>query len=190
MSEELPGIPEAPRLEALFKFAHGHRVRYEEVGAQGGGLPKLANVKKGSPLSLTSEQPNSYEHITSYNNFYEFAGGAGEGPKQNSKNFKTGNWKIRVDGEVAKPADYQLEDFIKPYTLEETYEVLEAIDNRDWKELTGELGDLLLQVLFYSQMANEQGMFSIDEVLDRKLPIITFDSDSAGSNRITNNSIA
>ena len=35
MSEELPGIPEAPRLEALFKFAHGHRVRYEEVDAQG-----------------------------------------------------------------------------------------------------------------------------------------------------------
>jgi nucleoside triphosphate diphosphatase len=58
-------------------------------------------------------------------------------------------------------------DSIKPYTLEETYEVLEAIDNRDWKELTGELGDLLLQVLFYAQMATEQGTFSIDEVLDR-----------------------
>jgi MazG family protein len=57
-------------------------------------------------------------------------------------------------------------DSIKPYTLEETYEVLEAIDNRDWKELTGELGDLLLQVLFYSQMAKEDGTFSIDEVLD------------------------
>ncbi|MGC2327658.1 MAG: nucleoside triphosphate pyrophosphohydrolase [Candidatus Sulfotelmatobacter sp.] len=58
-------------------------------------------------------------------------------------------------------------DSIKPYTLEETYEVLEAIDNRDWDELTGELGDLLLQVLFYSEMANEQGTFSIDDVLDR-----------------------
>src|SRR5438128_1261144 len=58
-------------------------------------------------------------------------------------------------------------DSIKPYTLEETYEVLEAIDNRDWEELTGELGDLLLQVLFYAQMAKEQGTFSIDEVLDR-----------------------
>ena len=58
-------------------------------------------------------------------------------------------------------------DTIKPYTLEETYEVLEAIDNRDWKELTGELGDLLLQVLFYSQMAREEGHFSIDDVLDR-----------------------
>jgi MazG family protein len=58
-------------------------------------------------------------------------------------------------------------DTIKPYTLEETYEVLEAIDNRDWHELTGELGDLLLQVLFYSEMAQEEGHFSIDDVLDR-----------------------
>jgi ATP diphosphatase len=58
-------------------------------------------------------------------------------------------------------------DSIKPYTLEETYEVLEAIDNRDWPELAGELGDLLLQVLFYSQLANEQGSFSIDDVLER-----------------------
>ncbi|MFZ0321309.1 MAG: nucleoside triphosphate pyrophosphohydrolase [Candidatus Sulfotelmatobacter sp.] len=58
-------------------------------------------------------------------------------------------------------------DSIKPYTLEETYEVLEAIDNRDWDELPGELGDLLLQVLFYSEMAREQGTFSIDDVLDR-----------------------
>jgi MazG family protein len=58
-------------------------------------------------------------------------------------------------------------DSIKPYTLEEAYEVVEAIDNRDWDELTGELGDLLLQVLFYAEMAKEQGTFSIDDVLDR-----------------------
>ncbi len=57
-------------------------------------------------------------------------------------------------------------DTIKRYTLEETYEVLEAIDNRDWKELTSELGDLLLQVLFYAEMAEEQGSFTIDDVLD------------------------
>jgi MazG family protein len=58
-------------------------------------------------------------------------------------------------------------DTIKPYTLEEAYEVIEAIDARDWPELTGELGDLLLQVLFYSQMAAEERRFSIDDVLDR-----------------------
>ena len=58
-------------------------------------------------------------------------------------------------------------DSIKPYTLEETYEVLEAIDQRDWHELAGELGDLLLQVLFYAEMAKEQSSFSIDDVLER-----------------------
>jgi MazG family protein len=58
-------------------------------------------------------------------------------------------------------------DSIKPYTLEEAYEVLEAIDHRDWDELTGELGDLLLQVLFYSEMAKEEDRFGIDDVLDR-----------------------
>ena len=61
--------------------------------------PSCANVKK-SPLS-TTEAPSSYEHITSYNNFYEFAPGAGDGPKQNSKNFKPTPWTIEVDGEVA-----------------------------------------------------------------------------------------
>jgi MazG family protein len=58
-------------------------------------------------------------------------------------------------------------DSIKPYTLEETYEVLEAIDNRDWDELSGELGDLLLQVLFYSEMSKEQGTFTIDDVIEK-----------------------
>jgi MazG family protein len=74
----------------------------------------------------------------------------------------------RLRGEGGCPWDReQTFDSIKPYTLEETYEVLEAIDNRDWEELPAELGDLLLQVLFYAQMANDEARFSIDDVLDR-----------------------
>src|SRR5579862_8685960 len=57
-------------------------------------------------------------------------------------------------------------DTIKPFTLEETYEVIEAIDNRDWAELPGELGDLLLQILFYAQMAAEEKRFTIDDVIE------------------------
>jgi len=83
----------------------------------GGGLAKLSNVKK-SPLS-TTEAPSLYDHITSYNNFYEFAPGAGDGPKNNSKNFKPRPWKIKIDGNVAKPGDYDIDEFIKPYALEE-----------------------------------------------------------------------
>ncbi len=55
-------------------------------------------------------------------------------------------------------------DTIMRHTLEETYEVFDAIDRRAWPELKDELGDLLLQVLFYSQMAQEAGYFSIEDV--------------------------
>ena len=57
-------------------------------------------------------------------------------------------------------------DTIKPYLLEETYEVLDAIDARAWNELTSELGDLLLQAVFFSQMAVEQNLFRIEDALD------------------------
>jgi XTP/dITP diphosphohydrolase/ATP diphosphatase len=55
-------------------------------------------------------------------------------------------------------------DTIKRYTLEETYEVFDAIERRAWPELKDELGDLLLQVLFYAQMAAEAGHFDIADV--------------------------
>src|SRR5512135_3739264 len=57
-------------------------------------------------------------------------------------------------------------DTIKPYTLEETYEVLDAIDRRDWPNLAEELGDFLLQAVFYAQMASEQELFAIEDALD------------------------
>lgn len=53
---------------------------------------------------------------------------------------------------------------IKRHTLEETYEVFDAIERQSWPELKDELGDLLLQVLFYAQMAKEAGYFDIREV--------------------------
>jgi nucleoside triphosphate diphosphatase len=57
-------------------------------------------------------------------------------------------------------------DTIKPYLLEETYEVMDAIDRRDWPGLAEELGDLLLQAVFFAQMASEEGKFQIDDSLD------------------------
>ena len=78
-------------------------------------------------------------------------------------------------------------DSIKPFTLEETYEVLDAIDHRDWGELTQELGDFMLQAVFHAQMASEQGLFRIEDVLDainqklvRRHPHV-FGGESAGS---------
>jgi len=53
---------------------------------------------------------------------------------------------------------------IAPYTIEEAYEVAEAIDRSDMAELRGELGDLLLQVVFHARMAEEAGHFAFDDV--------------------------
>jgi len=73
----------------------------------------------------------------------------------------------RLRGEGGCPWDReQTFDTIKPYTLEETYEVLDAIDRRDWRALAEELGDLILQAVFYAQMAREQGLFTISDSLD------------------------
>ncbi|AXC14714.1 Nucleoside triphosphate pyrophosphohydrolase MazG [Acidisarcina polymorpha] len=79
----------------------------------------------------------------------------------------------RLRGVDGCPWDRE-QDFesIRRYTLEETYEVIDAIDRKDWKNLQEELGDLLLQVLFYAQMAAEPGYFNITDViegLNRKL---------------------
>ena len=60
----------------------------------------------------------------------------------------------------------QTHESLKPYLLEETYEVLETIDQRDTQKLKEELGDVLLQVLFHSQIAAEAESFTVEDVLD------------------------
>jgi len=85
-------------------------------------------------------------------------------------------------------------DSIKRHTLEETYEVFDAIERRAWPELKDELGDLLLQVLFYAQMASEAGYFTIDEVaanlnakLTRRHPHIFAGAQVADSDAVLRN---
>jgi MazG family protein len=73
----------------------------------------------------------------------------------------------RLRGPGGCPWDRQQTfDSIKPFTLEETYEVLDAIDQRDWSGLAEELGDFMLQAVFYAQMAGEQQLFTIGDALD------------------------
>ncbi len=71
------------------------------------------------------------------------------------------------DPETGCPWDIE-QDFstIAPYTIEEAYEVADAIERKEWGELKGELGDLLFQSVFHAQMAAEAGLFTFDEVAD------------------------
>jgi ATP diphosphatase len=70
------------------------------------------------------------------------------------------------DPEIGCPWDIeQTFATIAPYTIEEAYEVADAIERADWEELRGELGDLLLQVVYHAQMAAEAGLFGFDDVV-------------------------
>jgi sulfoxide reductase catalytic subunit YedY len=84
----------------------------------------LAAVKS---LLSTDEPPTSFEDITSYNNFYEFGTDKGD-PARNAGKLTTHPWTVRIDGLVAKPADYQLEDILKPVTLEERIYRLRCVE--------------------------------------------------------------
>jgi XTP/dITP diphosphohydrolase/ATP diphosphatase len=85
-------------------------------------------------------------------------------------------------------------DTIKRYTLEETYEVFDAIERRAWPELKDELGDLLLQVLFYAQMATEAGYFDLRDVAEnlsakliRRHPHVFGDAQAIDSSAVLRN---
>lgn len=83
---------------------------------------------------------------------------------------------------------------IAPYTLEETYEVLDAIQREDFDDLRGELGDLLFQVVFYAQMASEQERFNFEDIcvaisdkLERRHPHIFGDATAETSSDVLKN---
>jgi len=83
---------------------------------------------------------------------------------------------------------------IASYTLEETYEVLDAIAREDFEDLRGELGDLLFQVVFYARMAEEQGRFDFNDIcraisdkLERRHPHIFGDANFTDSEQVLAN---
>jgi methionine sulfoxide reductase catalytic subunit len=77
---------------------------------------RLATV----PSSLsTSEKPNTWGQITTYNNFYEYDSRAGAGPSELARNFKSEPWSVVVDGECARRGRLNLEDILKGETLED-----------------------------------------------------------------------
>jgi len=90
------------------------------------------------------ETPNSWEEITSYNNFYEF-GVDKEDPKANSAHFKPAPWTVRVDGLCGKPGDYGYEELVKPHKLEDRVYRLRCVEGWSmvipWQGIP--LGDML-----------------------------------------------
>ncbi len=80
----------------------------------------------------------------------------------------------RLRGDNGCPWDKeQTPDSLKPFLIEEAYEVLEALDEKDSAKLKEELGDLLYQILFHAQIAKEKGEFDIDDILESSIEKMT-----------------
>lgn len=106
---------------------HDRRAFLKEAGLLGVGLAAtLASGREalaqgqGTSIAGAELKPEltPEEDVTSYNNFYEFGTGKDD-PKPNAVNFKAKPWSVKVEGLVAKPATYNLEDFLKPHKLED-----------------------------------------------------------------------
>jgi sulfoxide reductase catalytic subunit YedY len=89
------------------------------------GQTPLASIKPG--VVTTDEKWNTFEQITSYNNFYEFGTGKSD-PQRFGGRLKTSPWKVKIDGHCSKPADYLLEDLIRPVQLEERVYRLRCVE--------------------------------------------------------------
>ncbi|MYM55692.1 protein-methionine-sulfoxide reductase catalytic subunit MsrP [Thalassovita mangrovi] len=83
------------------------------AGLAGVGLAGIGGAAQAAPL-----QPNSWEEITSYNNYYEFGTGKDD-PSRNAHTLTTSPWTVKIDGMVDKPGDYDLDDILSKMTIEE-----------------------------------------------------------------------
>jgi len=96
------------------------------VGAGPASSAERLKYSKNARLSL-SEAPNSYEDITTYNNFYEFGTGKAE-PAERSGRFRTQPWSVTIAGEAEVTGTFSLEDILKPHALEERIYRLRCVE--------------------------------------------------------------
>jgi sulfoxide reductase catalytic subunit YedY len=92
---------------------------------QGYGRPKLDYLDK--PGYSTDEEQTPYQHVTEYNNFYEF-GTDKASPAHTAQSLTVSPWSVSIEGEVAKPGTYALEDILKPHSLEERIYRLRCVE--------------------------------------------------------------
>ncbi len=106
----------------------------------------LADV--GKSVFSTDESPNSYEDITTYNNYWEFGAGKSD-PAENAQDFDPLPWKITVDGHCEKTGTFDFDDFIKPYDLEERIYRMRCVEA--WSMVIPWVGISLAEVVKHYQ---------------------------------------
>ncbi len=96
----------------------GQAAAFGAVATVGAAVPWVGRGGGAGTGAQDDEELTSYEHVTSYNNFYEFGTGKDD-PARNAHTLRPRPWKVRVDGEIAKPGDYDLDDLLSGITIED-----------------------------------------------------------------------
>lgn len=117
-----------------------------------------------SPLS-TDELPNSYEDVTTYNNFYEFGTGKSD-PAANADTLKPRPWSIEVSGEAERTGSFDIEDFIKPHTLEERIYRLRCVEA--WSMVIPWVGIPLASILKSFKPTSKAKYVAFETLVDRE----------------------
>ena len=100
----------------------------EAAGLTGATTPAQSPLANVTPKVVTTDEAlTSFEDITSYNNFYEFGLGKND-PQRHAGRLTTSPWTVKIDGHCARPADYQVEDLLRPHQLEERIYRLRCVE--------------------------------------------------------------
>lgn len=114
------------------------------LAALSGRAAQAAALRAAGSAFSTREKQTPLKDVTSYNNFYEFGAGKND-PAKYAHSLKTRPWSVTVDGLVAKPAQYALEDFIEPFALEERVYRMRCVEG--WSMVIPWVGFALANVL-------------------------------------------
>lgn len=140
------------------------------AGAAALGLGVLAWPRRGS--AQDTDELTSFERVTNHNNFYEF-GTKKSDPAKNAQNFKTSPWTVKVDGLVNKPADYALEDFLKPSKIEDRTYRMRCVEA--WSMVIPWQGIVLSDVLKRAEPLPSAKFVEFTTLLDPKqMPMQTY----------------
>ena len=126
-----------------------------------GQLAKLENVT-ASPFS-TDEAPNSYDDITTYNNYYEFGTGKGD-PVVYARDFEPRPWTITVEGHAEKTGTFDLDEFVKPFDLEERIYRMRCVEA--WSMVIPWVGISLADVIKHLQPTSKAKYVAFETLND------------------------
>ena len=113
----------------------------------------------------TDEAPNSYEDVTTYNNFYEFGTGKGD-PYRNAQDFEPRPWTVTVDGHAGKTGTFDFDDFIKPYTAEERIYRMRCVEA--WSMVIPWVGIPLADIVKHFEPTSKAKYVAFETLNDRE----------------------